>query len=146
MIIPQELSNIFLAEHFFDYPFVKIPQEFSDERGVIRNIADGQLGDVAIIRSNYGSVRANHVHENDWHLSYIVVGSMKYTYVSDLVTMAQKVVRVVEGQMVYTPAKVAHKMEFTADSVFVAVSALSRTQGNYEQDTKRLPADFFGLL
>jgi hypothetical protein len=45
--------------------------------------------------------------------------------------------------MVYTPSKAPHKMVFLEDSVFIAISELSRVQENYEADTKRLPDNFF---
>jgi len=115
MKIPTALSSLFSEEHFVNYPKVVIPQEFFDDRGSIRNIADGALGDVAVITSVNTSIRANHYHDKDWHLSYIVSGSMR------------------------SP----HKMIFLEESTFIAVSALSRNQENYESDTKRLPENFF---
>jgi hypothetical protein len=78
MEIPSTLSSLFSAENFINYPRVLIPQIFNDDRGSIKNLADGRLGDVAIISSQKSSVRANHVHENDWHFSYLVFGQMRY--------------------------------------------------------------------
>jgi hypothetical protein len=34
-------------------------------------------------------------------------------------------------------------MQFLEDSTFIAISQLSRVQENYEEDTKRLPDNFF---
>ena len=65
MHIPKELSELFQEKHFTNYPFVEIPQSFSDERGSIENIADGNLGDVAVITSVAGAMRANHLYEHD---------------------------------------------------------------------------------
>jgi hypothetical protein len=45
--------------------------------------------------------------------------------------------------MVYTPPKAPHKMVFLEDSVFIAISGLSRVQENYEADTNKLPDNFF---
>jgi uncharacterized RmlC-like cupin family protein len=120
-----------------------VPQNFEDERGIIKNIADGKLGDVAVITSKANSVRANHVHENDWHLSYIVSGSMKYFWKNEVETGETKSIVVKAGEMVYTPKKSPHKMQFLEDSTFIAISQLSRVQENYEEDTKRLPDNFF---
>ena len=78
MEIPSTLSSLFSVENFANYPKVLIPQIFNDERGSIKNIADGRLGDVAIISSQKSSIRASHVHENDWHFSYLVSGQMRY--------------------------------------------------------------------
>jgi len=143
MEIPKELSKIFTEVHFKNYPKVLVPQNFEDERGVIKNIADGKLGDVAIITSKANSVRANHVHNDDWHLSYLVSGSMKYFWKSEIEASETKSVVVNAGEMVYTPKKSPHKMQFLEDSIFIAVSQLSRVQENYEDDTKRLPDNFF---
>jgi len=143
MEIPKELSKIFTEDHFKNHPKVLVPQNFEDERGVIKNIADGKLGDVAIITSKANSVRANHVHDDDWHLSYLVSGSMKYFWKSEIEASETKSVVVNAGEMVYTPKKSPHKMQFLEDSIFIAVSQLSRVQENYEEDTKRLPDNFF---
>ena len=143
MIIPKTLSSIFNQEHFAPYPKVLIPQNFVDERGSIRNIADGKLGDVAVITSKASSVRANHVHDHDWHLSYMVSGSMKYYWRTDLNTENSESITVNAGEMIYTPPKAPHKMVFLEDSVFIAISGLSRVQENYEADTKKLSDNFF---
>ena len=143
MEIPKELSNIFTDIHFKEYPKVLVPQNFTDERGTIKNIADGKLGDVAIISSKANSIRANHVHDNDWHLSYVVSGSMRYFWKSNVQENEVKSVLVESGEMVYTPQKAPHKMQFLEDSIFIAISQLSREQENYEADTKRLPDNFF---
>jgi hypothetical protein len=45
-----------------------------------------------------------------------------------------------------TPSKAPHKMVFLEDSVFIAISELSRVQENYEADTKRLPDNFHTIL
>ena len=143
MEIPKELSKIFTEDHFKNYPKVLVPQNFEDERGIIKNIADGKLGDVAVITSKANSVRANHVHDNDWHLSYIVSGSMKYYWRTELNTENSESLVVNAGEMVYTPPKAPHKMVFLEDSVFIAISGLSRVQENYEADTKKLLDNFF---
>ena len=51
MEIPSTLSSLFSDENFANYPKVLIPQIFNDDRGSIKNLADGRLGDVAIISS-----------------------------------------------------------------------------------------------
>jgi hypothetical protein len=34
-------------------------------------------------------------------------------------------------------------MEFLKDSIFIAVSYLSRSQEKYDEDTRKLPIDYF---
>jgi uncharacterized RmlC-like cupin family protein len=143
VIIPNSLSSIFTDKHFTDYPKVLVPQNFVDDRGSIKNIADGKLGDVAVITSKANSIRANHLHDHDWHLSYLVSGSMKYYWSTDLENSKFESVIVNSGEMIYTPPKAPHKMVFLEDSVFIAISGLSRVQENYEADTNKLPDNFF---
>jgi uncharacterized RmlC-like cupin family protein len=141
MYIPIELSSMFKDDDFKDYPFVKIPQFYEDERGTIANIADGQLGDVAVITSETNAVRANHVHKEDWHFSYLLNGSMDYFWKGE--DRIERSVIVNPGQMVYSPPGIPHKMIFRERSTFIAISAKNRSAENYEQDTQRLPEDFF---
>lgn len=131
-IVPVELLNYFERGTFPNYPFVEFPQRFLDNRGEITNIADGVIGDVAVIKSEIGAVRANHYHKTDWHITYIVSGSLKYSWISD-----EKINSVIvsPGQAVFTPVMVPHKMEFDEQSVMIAVARNSRTQDNYEADT-----------
>ena len=143
MKIPDSLSSIFTDKHFATYPKILVPQNFVDDRGSIKNIADGKLGDVAVITSKANSIRANHVHDYDWHLSYMVSGSMRYYWRTDLNTENSESITVNAGEMIYTPPKAPHKMVFLEDSVFIAISGLSRVQENYEADTKKLSDDFF---
>ena len=140
---PTELSKMFLPQHFSRYPLVEIPQEFYDQRGSIRNIADGNLGDVAIIECEEGSIRANHIHEKDWHLTYLISGSMDYYWANSLTEKKFEKLELSAGQLVLTMAKEPHKMVFKEKSCFVAVSAVSRLQENYEIDTMKLSDDFF---
>ena len=137
------LSSLFKESHFKDYPLVAVPQEFQDDRGVIRNIADGALGDVAFITSNKGAVRANHVHNQDWHLTFLVSGIMIYQWKESINSDKQERLEISAGQLFYTPANTPHKMTFLADSQFIAVSGLHRDKESYEVDTKRLSEDFF---
>jgi len=139
-MIPKELSRYFQPGSFSQYPLVEIPQKFIDARGSIVNIADGTLGDVAVITSRPNSVRANHVHKQDWHLSYLVEGEIKYFWEEDL---KQKSIIIKPGELFYTPPKTPHKMLFLKESTFIAVAAMSRTQENYENDTTRLEDGHF---
>lgn len=141
MEIPSTLSSLFSNENFANYPKVLIPQIFNDDRGSIKNLADGRLGDVAIISSQQSSIRANHVHENDWHFSYLVSGQMRYFWKDSNKEVQSLIVKA--GEMVYTPPKIPHKMQFLEESVFIAISELSRSQNNYEADTKKMPENFF---
>lgn len=141
MKIPPELSYYFNESHFSEYPVVKIPQIFQDYRGTIMNLADGKLGDVAIITSIQGSIRANHVHIQDWHLVYLISGKLNYHWEDK--ENDKKVISVSANQLIFTPVNTKHMIEFLEDSSFISISKLSRLEENYEKDTQRLDRNYF---
>ena len=94
--VPVELSDYFTLRDFKIYPKVVIPQKYLDERGDIINIADGYLGDVAVIHSKTNVVRANHVHNSDWHLTYCLSGSLNYSYLEGEVV---ETIRIESGEL-----------------------------------------------
>lgn len=141
--IPNELAGYFKSSDFSSYPFVVAPQIFRDTRGEIKNLADGVIGDVAIISSNFGAIRANHFHQEDWHLCYLVSGSMEYFWSDSVNGQNFRSVQVKSEEMVFTPAKTPHKILFNKDSIFLSISKLSRISENYEKDTVKLRDDFF---
>jgi dTDP-4-dehydrorhamnose 3,5-epimerase-like enzyme len=142
--IPVELSKMFTVAHFDDYPLVKIPQTFTDARGTIMNIADGSLGDVAYITSLSGSIRANHLHKHDWHLTFLITGSMNYEWQDS--EKENKLIIVTNEQLIFTPSNTPHKMTFTQDSSFIAISRLNRSHEEYSADTLVLEGNFFEEL
>lgn len=133
--IPTELVNFFSNIHFQHYPKIAIPQSFQDGRGSILNIADGNLGDVAIVSSVSGATRANHVHETDWHLSYCVTGALEYSYIGELGRLSNVNIRM--GELFFTPAGTPHRMRFFEETVLVVVSRNSRKRDKYEEDTRQ---------
>lgn len=141
--IPSGLSSLFGPAQFRDYPIVEISQRFFDERGQILNIADGTLGDVAFITSNRGAIRANHIHINDWHLTYLIKGHLLYQWDELTSNNRKSMMEIKAGQLFFTPPNIAHKMTFLEESSFIAVSGMNRDQATYESDTRRLESDYF---
>jgi dTDP-4-dehydrorhamnose 3,5-epimerase-like enzyme len=141
--IPTEIAAYFKNENFVDYPLVSVPQEFLDDRGLIRNVADGTLGDVAVIESNSGSVRANHYHREDWHLCYLISGAMEYAWKDSLSDEKSHKKVIAPSQMIFTPAMTPHRIKFLEDSIFISISKLSRISKNYENDTFKIEKNFF---
>jgi dTDP-4-dehydrorhamnose 3,5-epimerase-like enzyme len=133
--IPTEISGFFEQIHFQNYPKIAIPQSFKDDRGTIMNISDGILGDVAIIESVKNSVRANHVHKSDWHLSFCMTGSLVYSFEDSIGNVSST--EISKGELFFTPEAVPHRMDFREDTVLVVVSKNSRLQEKYEEDTKK---------
>jgi uncharacterized RmlC-like cupin family protein len=144
MQVPPELAPYFSESDLSDYPLVNIPQVFQDLRGTIMNLADGAIGDVAVITSNPGSVRANHYHLEDWHLCYVVSGSMNYSWKEALSSTTIHNLEIAQGQMLYTPKLTPHRIKFSEETIFVTMSKLSRLKDNYELDTTRFESDFLG--
>jgi uncharacterized RmlC-like cupin family protein len=142
MQIPIELAGYFERNHFQRYPLVDIPQQFIDLRGSIINIADGQIGDVAIITSEPTAIRANHVHEKDWHLCYLISGNLRYLW-QDENQGKQNSMTINPGELFFTPALVPHKVVAVEKSTFLSISRLSRISKNYEKDTYKLDSGFF---
>ena len=89
---------------------------------VFRWVTIGALGDVAVITSVSTSIRANHYHDKDWHLSYVVSGSMRYLWKEELDSEIENSLIVKGGEMVYTKPGSPHKMIFLEESTFIAVS------------------------
>jgi len=116
-----------------------IDPAFVDARGAIHNLFEGQLGHVALITSIAGSVRANHYHKQD--LQYIYLVSGEYESYSCPIEEPENVHMIVvkPGDIVKTPALIAHAQKFTKDSVFLAFSTRLREEGKYEDDTLAYP-------
>lgn len=111
----------------------------SDARGDIFNLFEGPIGHVALITSKKGSVRANHYHKKDHQVMYLVSGAYE-SHSCDVRDPSKKqVLRVKAGDLVDTPAFIAHAQKFTEDSVFLALSTRMREQGKYEEDTLAYP-------
>lgn len=99
-------------------------------------MAGGKLGDVALISSIAGSIRANHFHNKDWHLCYLINGSFLYHWNKVGDTRRNEILKIIPGQMVFTPPKTIHKFQFLEDSNFITIARLSRKKANYDRDTK----------
>jgi cupin superfamily acireductone dioxygenase involved in methionine salvage len=143
MQIPKEISGYFKTENFQNYPKISIPQQFQDERGFILNLADGSLGDVALITSKPNTYRASHVHKEDWHLCYLLSGKILYEWKDPDGLGEVYSAEINVGELLFTPPGTPHRMYFSEESHFVAISKLSRISENYEMDTSRLPSNFF---
>lgn len=120
--------------------FKKIKPFHVDERGEMMYLIEGvTIQSVLRITCKKGSIRANHIHMKDSHYSYMVSGSMEYSYRQgeDNKSPIESVV-VREGEMIYTPPHEAHAMRFLEDSVFLAFATEKRNKNKYEDDLKRI--------
>jgi quercetin dioxygenase-like cupin family protein len=117
----------------------KIEPFFTDERGQMSHLIDRTvvINSAVLITSKKGAVRANHYHKKDEHYSYLLEGKMNYYYKSLGKSEIKKII-VHKGEMVYTPAGEIHAMEFTEDSLFIALATEKRSSTEYEEDTIRI--------
>jgi quercetin dioxygenase-like cupin family protein len=115
---------------------VPIDPRFVDDRGSITNMWLGNSGSTTVITSKKGSVRAQHYHEGDWHATYVVSGSIKYTE-SNIDGSDLKEYTFEAGQSFFSPPMKWHKMEFPSDCVFITMNGISKSHANYEGSVVR---------
>lgn len=120
---------------------ISIPVVIEDSaRGIIEKLAEGPFQSILRITSKAGTVRANHYHQRDSHLCYLVRGKLEYVWRDALDEHASVNRMVIEpGQLFYTPPLVAHAMMFLEDSELYAFSTQPRQdQAAYEEDVIRV--------
>lgn len=122
--------------------FIKKIKPFHvDERGEMFYLLDKStpITSALYITCKKGAIRANHYHKKDTHYSYMVKGSMEYTY-KDANDKDAKEHRVTirKGEVVETPPMTMHAMRFLEESIFIALTTEARDQKKYENDTVRV--------
>lgn len=118
---------------------VSIDERFKDERGEIIPLSDLTMESAVMISSKKGTVRANHYHQTDWHLCYVVSGSIDYYHRPHGSNDDPEHVHVKTGELFFTPPLVDHAMVFPEDTVFLTLGRNSRRQEVYEADVVRIP-------
>lgn len=119
----------------------KVTPFFTDDRGEMSHLIpeDAKIQGVLLITCKKGAIRANHYHKKDSHYSYILQGSMEYSWRDRRIKnskMQSVIVRA--GDVVYSPPMVDHAMRFLEDSAFIAFAAKPRARKDYESDTVRV--------
>lgn len=116
-----------------------------DDRGIIEQLDTLQEGSSVLrITSKAGAVRANHYHQKDHHICYLISGKIRYVErplnadgsVDESVPLTEYTI--VPGQLFYTSPMVAHAMEFLEDSEFLAISPRTGDRTEYENDIIRV--------
>lgn len=110
-----------------------------DARGAISNLFEGRIEHIALITSKKGTVRANHYHKKDHQYIYLLSGAFESHCCDTRNPKKRQVLQVKPGDIVETPALIAHAQKFTEDSVFLALTTRQREQGKYEEDTIAYP-------
>lgn len=116
-----------------------------DDRGVIEQLDNTNEGNSVLrITSKAGTVRANHYHQKDHHVCYLISGKIRYVErpvnedgsVDESAPLTEYTVT--PGQLFYTAPMVAHAMEFVEDSEFLAITPRSGDASEYENDVIRV--------
>lgn len=117
---------------------VPLDSPFVDERGSIQNIWLGQSGSITFIKSNFGSKRAQHKHNANWHTTFIINGKIKYTELKDDEITIEKEMYFITNDLFFTKPGVFHIMEFLEETTMITINNLIKDHLNYEQDLIRM--------
>lgn len=109
---------------------------YQDERGTILPI-EHDLGNVQVIWSKAGAVRANHYHKTDTHSCYLISGSIEYYWRNRGETTIHKEL-FGAGTKFTTGPNIDHEMVFTDNSVMVVVSEFKRDPEHYDNDIVKI--------
>lgn len=117
---------------------VTLPPANVDDRGEIQSLVNFPMKNVSLISSRKGSVRSNHHHVEDWHYMYVLKGSFDYHWRPAGSKEAPSVVRVVAGEMLFTPPMEDHATVFLDATDMIVASRNPRDQETYESDVRRI--------
>jgi dTDP-4-dehydrorhamnose 3,5-epimerase-like enzyme len=120
-----------------------------DDRGVIEQLVKGDFQIVLRTTQKKGSIRANHYHQHDSHIGYVVSGTVEYMTrpvyaeastgepaVADI--SEQKTYIVGRGQLFTTPPMIAHATVALTDADIIYFTPRSGNQKEYENDLVRV--------
>lgn len=110
-----------------------------DERGIIERLIKGDFQSVLRTTQVKGSVRANHYHQQDSHIGYVVSGKVEYmTRVVDDEKAELTHYTVEAGQLFNTPPMLVHATVALEDSDILYFTPRSGKQDEYEDDVIRV--------
>ena len=109
-----------------------------DDRGSIQSLVNFPMKNISLISSKKRTVRSNHYHLTDWHYMYVLCGSFDYYYRPTNSNDKIKCIRVVSGEMIFTPPMEDHATVFLEDCNLLAISRNPRDQKAYEEDVRRI--------
>ena len=136
-LVPEPLTEL-EKKDWPTHGVVKLKKPFIDHRGSIQPLVDTLMKSAVMIESKAGSLRANHYHKTDWHYCYVVSGTIEYLHRPTGSSQEPEMLRLEEGEMVFTPPMVDHGMRFPVDTIFLTLSRNPRDQESYEADVVRI--------
>jgi len=117
---------------------VKIEQAYSDDRGFLTPLIDEdkfKVKNVVYISSKVGVIRGNHYHKKESYWEYCTKGKFIY-FEKDIKNPNSELVFAIvhEGEMVYSPAGIAHAIVTLEDTNIICIASRSRKKEAYEAD------------
>ncbi len=119
-------------------PRVDLEPAHADARGSIQCLVNFPMKNASLITSRKGTVRSNHYHLTDWHFMYVLSGSFDYFYRKTGSPGPCKVIRAVQGDLIFTPPMEDHATVFLEATALVVLSRKPRDQEAYEADVRRV--------
>ena len=117
---------------------VNLDAAHSDNRGAIQSLVNFPMKNISLISSKKGVVRSNHYHLTDWHYMYVLSGSFDYYYRPTNSNDKLQCVRVIAGELIFTPPMEDHATVFLEDCDLLAMSRNPRDQETYEENVRRV--------
>ena len=117
---------------------VELDSPHIDDRGSIQSLVNFPMKNISLISSRKDTIRSNHYHLTDWHYMYVLSGSFNYYYRPTGTDEELKCVKVVAGEMIFTPPMEDHATVFLEDCDLLAISRNPRDQKAYEKDVRRV--------
>ena len=112
----------------------KIESVHSDERGIITDILNKDIGHVGIITCNKDSSRANHYHKQSIQYSYILSGKFEVLIASIENTKDVEKVILNAGEIITIQPGIVHTFNALEDSSMLDMVSQSREGFGYEND------------
>lgn len=116
---------------------VELGEVFKDERGEIVNILAANINSASFITSKAGCERANHYHQNCFHFTYILEGSIEYSE-RDIDGNNIETFIFNAGEMFFSAPYKVHRMKFLTDCKMITFNKSVKNHENYENDVVRV--------
>lgn len=113
----------------------KIDPVHSDERGIITDLLNGEIGHVGVITTKKGITRGNHYHKKSMQYSYTFSG--KFEVLIANVNNTTKVEKIIlnAGEMITIPPNTVHSFKALEDNTtMIDLISQSRAGDGYERD------------
>jgi quercetin dioxygenase-like cupin family protein len=117
----------------------KIKPAFTDERGDIIDVWNGESHNIGLLTFTPGSVRGNHYHKEQTQWSYMLHGTLElHVRPADDENAAVEMHILEEGTLVTIPPNVIHAYRTDKAATMLCFTSKSRAGTGFEDDTYRV--------